>query len=399
MHIVPPKSRSWVIALAAVLAVAAQAASNPRATQPERSSAASPQRIALVIGNSRYAAVAPLTNPRNDAELMARTLRSLGFQVTELIDADQNTMKQAMLNFGRALRDGVDAGLFYYAGHGVQANGINYLIPVDAVIKDQGELDLQAVDVNAFLRVMEGSASRVNIVILDACRNNPFATGFRSASRGLAPVDAPRGTYIAYSTSPANVAEDGTTGNSPYTLALAAAMQVPDQKLEDTFKQTRRTVLSETHDRQVPWETSSITGDFYFQATAGATAGDPNLGTWILNESKSHLVPSGPITRTVIYEAVGDQVKVIADGVYASRPFHTEWTGRFDGRDYPVVGDQGTRSVVRIDAHTLRSISRNAAGRITSINDAVVSADGRTRTVTSTDANRSFESLSFYDRQ
>jgi hypothetical protein len=385
--------------VAAVLAVAAEAASNGRGAQKEPAAAASSHRIALVVGNAQYASVSPLNNPRNDAELMARTLRSLGFQVTELIDADQNTMKQAMLNFGRALRGEIEAGLFYYAGHGVQANGNNYLIPVDAVIKDQGELDLQAIDVNAFLRVMEGSAARVNIVILDACRNNPFASSFRSASRGLAPVDAPRGTYIAYSTAPATVAEDGTTGNSPYTLALTAAMRVPSQKLEDTFKQTRRTVLQATQDRQVPWETSSITGDFYFQAAGAAAEGDPNLGTWILNESKSHLLASGPINRTVVYEAVGDEVKIIADGVYASRPLHTEWTGRFDGRDYPVAGDQGTRSMVRIDVHALRSINRSAAGRITTISDIVVSADGRTRTVTSTDPNHSYESLSFYDKQ
>jgi len=104
--------------------------------------------------------------------------------VTEVVDADQRTMKQAMLDFGRKLRDGADASLFYYSGHGVQARGENYLIPVDASIKDEGELDLQAVDVNPFLNVMEGSASKINIVILDACRNNPFGSSFRSASRG-----------------------------------------------------------------------------------------------------------------------------------------------------------------------------------------------------------------------
>lgn len=235
------------------------------------------QRIALVIGNSDYAAIGRLANPRNDAELMAGTLSGLGFQVTKLIDADQRTMKQAMLDFGRSLRDGVEASLFYYAGHGVQANGQNYLVPVDAVIRDQGELDLQAIDVNAFLRVMQNSASKVNIVVLDACRNNPFASSLRSATRGLAMVDAPRGTYIAYSTAPGTAALDGNGSNSPYTLALTRAMQSPGLKIEDTFKQTRRIVLEETRNEQVPWETSSITGDFFFRPGSAQPLPSPTV--------------------------------------------------------------------------------------------------------------------------
>lgn len=259
----PSRFHPLVLAAALALAFAVDAwAQTPAAAS----------RVALVIGNSDYTSIPRLTNPRNDAELMARTLTGLGFQVTKLIDADQRAMKQAMLDFGRSLRDGVDASLFYYAGHGVQANGQNYLIPVDAAIRDQGELDLQTVDVNAFLRVMLGSASKVNIVVLDACRNNPFAGSFRSASRGLAMVDAPRGTYIAYSTAPGSVAVDGTGTNSPYTLALAQAMQAPGLKIEDTFKQTRRIVLEQTREEQVPWETSSITGDFFFQPGAAIAA-------------------------------------------------------------------------------------------------------------------------------
>ena len=217
-----------------------------------------------MIGNSAYAAVSPLANPKNDAALMAKTLRSVGFDVTEVVDADQRTMKQAMLDFGRKLRDGADASLFYYSGHGVQARGENYLIPVDAEIKDEGELDLQAVDVNAFLNVMEGSASKINIVILDACRNNPFGSSFRSASRGLTMINAPSGTYIAYSTGIDQVAEDGTGANSPYTEALAEAIVKPGVKLEDAFKDARRIVKAATNDKQVPWESTSITGDFYF---------------------------------------------------------------------------------------------------------------------------------------
>jgi CubicO group peptidase (beta-lactamase class C family) len=246
---------SLLLRLALLILVAAAMATDAHAGR----------RIALVIGNGAYSGVSPLTNPKNDADLMAKTLQSVGFEVTKLVDADQRTMKQAMLDFGRKLRDGADASLFYYSGHGVQAKGENYLIPVDAAIKDEGELDLQTIDVNAFLQVMDNSASKVNIVILDACRNNPFASSLRSASRGLAMVDAPRGTYIAYSTGPGDVAEDGDNGNSPYTRALAKAIVRPGVKLEDTFKEARQIVEAATNKKQVPWETSSITGDFYFR--------------------------------------------------------------------------------------------------------------------------------------
>ncbi len=228
------------------------------------------RRVALVIGNAAYTQASRLANPANDARLMAETLERVGFEVTRITDVDQLAMKRAMLDFGRKLRDGVDASLFYYAGHGVQADGRNYLIPVDAAINDESELDFQAIDVNAFLRVMETSSSRVNIVVLDACRNNPFESSFRSASRGLAMVDAPRGTYIAYSTAPGEVAEDGNTGNSPYTSALVSAIATPGIKIEETFKRARATVLDVTGERQVPWETSSITGDFYFTPAAAA---------------------------------------------------------------------------------------------------------------------------------
>ena len=233
------------------------------------------KRIALVIGNAAYTAVSPLANPKNDADLMAKTLQSVGFEVTKITDADQRAMKQAMLDFGRKLHGGVDAGLFYYSGHGVQAKGEDYLIPVDATIKDEGELDLQAIDVNAFLQVMDNADSKVNIIILDACRNNPFAASTRSATRGLAMLDAPRGTYIAFSTGLNQVAEDGDGKNSPYTEALAKAMVTLGVKLEDAFKEARRTVEDATDNKQVPWETTSITGDFYFTRNAAKPSATP----------------------------------------------------------------------------------------------------------------------------
>ena len=222
------------------------------------------KRVALVVGNSNYQHTTVLANPTNDARLMERALREAGFEVTLVLDADQPKLKRAMLEFGRELRKGVDASLFYYAGHGVQVKGENYLLPVDAVLENEDEVDLQAIPVNAFLQTMESAKSPVNIVVLDACRNNPFSRAFRGTSGGLAPVNAPRGSYIAYATAPGAVAADGEGGNSPYTIALASMISLPDLKLEDVFKRTREKVLASTNEKQVPWETSSITGDFYF---------------------------------------------------------------------------------------------------------------------------------------
>lgn len=231
------------------------------------------QRVALVVGNSAYQHAPPLTNPARDAELMAGALEDAGFHVTRLIDADLETLKRAMLSFGRQLRDGdVEAGLFYYAGHGAQVRGENYLIPVSANIASEDEIDLEAINVNDFLSVMNSSKSRVNIVILDACRDNPFATSSRGGPRGLAPVDAPKGTYIAYATSPGSVALDGSGDNSPYTTALAAAMREKGLPIERVFKNARARVLAATGERQLPWETSSITGEFYFHPADAASA-------------------------------------------------------------------------------------------------------------------------------
>jgi uncharacterized caspase-like protein len=234
------------------------------------------RRIALVIGNSDYRFTSPLSNPRNDAALMTRTLSAAGFDVTAIQDGDFRAMKRAFLEFGRALQgEGIEAGLFYYAGHGVQVNGENYLVPVDARIANEDEVDLEAININDFLRVMNASDSGINIVVLDACRNNPFARSFRSISRGLAPVDAPKGTLVAYATAPGDVALDGKGGNSPYTLALSDAIgRGAGRTIEAVFKTARREVLRATDDRQVPWEVSSVTGDFYFHPGA-VPAGAP----------------------------------------------------------------------------------------------------------------------------
>ena len=266
----------FVATLLAVLMVLAEIGNGQAATE---------RRIALVIGNSAYPAGA-LKNPANDAALMTDTLRRLDFDVISAFDADQRAMKRAIQKFGERLETaGRDAvGLFYYAGHGVQAGGVNYLIPIAAEVNRETDLEIEAVSANWVLGQMEFAGNRLNIVVLDACRNNPFTRSFRSRRNGLARMDAPSGTLIAYSTSPGNVAADGDGANSPYTSALVQAMARPGLKIEEAFKQVRVSVMGATGDRQVPWEASSLTGDFRFvpgsapAKTAMAPAASPGAG-------------------------------------------------------------------------------------------------------------------------
>ncbi len=221
-------------------------------------------RVALVLGNATYSG-RPLANPVNDADLVARTLRTLGFEVVSLSDADQPTMKRAILDFGRRLRATDSVGVFYYAGHGVQVDGENYLIPVGSDIRDREEVAISGVNLTEILKTMERASSRLNLAILDACRDNPFPASARSLGQGLAPVNAPSGTLIAYATAPGHVALDGREDNSPYTAALVEAMQTEGIPLEEVFRRARRNVLKATNGRQTPWEHSSLTGEFYFK--------------------------------------------------------------------------------------------------------------------------------------
>jgi formylglycine-generating enzyme required for sulfatase activity len=222
-------------------------------------------RIALVIGNSEYSS-GPLPNPANDAKMIGETLSSLGFEVIARRNADQNTMKRAIQEFGARLEKGGPSavGLFYYAGHGVQLNGRNYLIPTTAQIEREGDVEIEAVSADWVIEQMRYARNRLNIVILDACRNNPFTRSMRSVDHGLASMDAPAGILIAYSTAPGAVAADGSGRNSPYTEALSQAMRDLHEPVEQVFKHVRVGVMSATSGKQVPWESSSLTGDFYF---------------------------------------------------------------------------------------------------------------------------------------
>lgn len=221
------------------------------------------QRVALVIGNSSYD-TGPLLNPVNDARAMASALRETGFEVLEYTDMEsQADMKRAVREFGRKIQNG-GVGLFYYAGHGIQVEGKNFLIPVKAQIYAEEEVEYESVDVGFVLSQMEIARNRMNIIILDACRNNPFARSWRSAATGLAFINAPTGTLIAYSTAPGSVASDGTGSNGLYTEELLRQIRHKGLKIEDVFKNVRAEVLERSDQQQTPWESSSLVGDFYF---------------------------------------------------------------------------------------------------------------------------------------
>jgi len=254
-------------ALAAVMVVLSLLSTGPAAAE---------KRIALVVGNSAYQNITRLDNPRNDATLMADTLSSLGFTLIggrAQLDLDKSALDNAVQNFGRQIQ-GADVALFYYAGHGVQVTGSNYLVPVSANPAREADVDFQMVDVNLVLRQMQGSGTRLNMVILDACRNNPFgARGLRSSEGGLAQMRAPEGTLISYATQPGSVAQDGREGHSPYTKALATTIRTAGLDIFQTFNQVGLTVKRETGGAQQPWVSSSpIDGTFYFVAPAAAAS-------------------------------------------------------------------------------------------------------------------------------
>jgi len=228
-------------------------------------------RVALVIGNSAYAE-AKLLNPVNDARSMAEALRTCGFDVTLLENSNLEKMSEALDAFGVKLRAQGGAGLFYFAGHGLQVRGENYLVPVGAKIFSEAEVPFRALNAGIVLAKMQAAKNKVNIVILDACRNNPFARSWRSSTGGLASMDAPIGTLIAYATAPGQTAADGTGSHGLYTEHLLQTLKEPGLPLENVFKRVRTFVASASGGQQVPWENTSLTGDFYFKAPVpGAT--------------------------------------------------------------------------------------------------------------------------------
>lgn len=227
-------------------------------------------RVALIVGNSDYSnANLRLTNPTNDAAAMQRALRSAGFETIVRLNARRVDLYRAVDEFATRIgRDPHSVGLFYYAGHGVQVDGTNYLIPVDAEVESSVDLEASAFDVGRVLRAMQAAQNDMNIVILDACRNNPLPRT-RGIERGLARMDAPSGTFIAYAAAPGQTAADGRMGtNGVFTGELIRAMAEPGIPLEQMFKRVIAAVKADTHGHQTPWSEASIEGDFYFYQSA-----------------------------------------------------------------------------------------------------------------------------------
>ncbi len=236
-------------------------------------------RVALVIGQSAYRSVPALPNPANDAKMMSDLLTSAGFEITAVPDASQTEMRRAIADFVDKLNSkGTDTvALVYYAGHGLQVDGENFLLPVDVSVLHETDVPLQGVRLNDLLNSLAMIPSKTRIVMLDACRDNPFPELEKSIGHGLALIDTKAGSagsFISFSTSPGAVAEDGVGVDSPYTTALLAAAREPGLTIEQALKRVRVSVNQATDGRQTPWESSSLTTDFYFfPGTAGGRAG------------------------------------------------------------------------------------------------------------------------------
>jgi hypothetical protein len=255
------------------------------------SAAQAEKRVALVIGNSAYQNTGELRNPSNDATDMTAALRRLGFEVTDGRDLDKRAMERAIRQFGLSL-EGADIALFFYAGHGIQVGGQNHLIPVDARLASEGDVDFETLPLSLVLKQMEREA-KTNLVLLDACRDNPLARnlarsmGTRAISigTGLAEVKTGIGTLIGFSTQPGNVAADGVGRNSPYAGALLKHIESSSKDVSGILVDVRNDVLRVTNGTQVPWEHTSLTGQVYFH-DAPAAAPEPPL-------ANSAAVPTG----------------------------------------------------------------------------------------------------------
>jgi len=265
-------TRREVVGLAALAAASALAG---RGAQAQAAAGASGPRVALVIGNAAYPG-APLANAGNDARAMSAVLSALGFEVIEAHDASQGQMVQALQAVRRRLQGRQGIGLLYYAGHGLQLDWRNFMLPVDARPARAADVPRLALDVQTVLDAYRDAGTRMNIVVLDACRDNPFA--HTASARGLAPLDAPPGTFLAYATAPGNVAEDGTlaSGHGLYTGFLVKELQTRQAPIEDVFKRVRLQVRRTSQGRQVPWESTSLEEDFVFGGRAPPPALSPD---------------------------------------------------------------------------------------------------------------------------
>jgi uncharacterized caspase-like protein len=335
------------------------------------------KRVALVIGNAAYAHAGKLANPKNDATDMAANLKALGFEVILGTDLDKRALDGKIRDFARALETG-DAGVFFYAGHGLQVAGQNYIIPIDAKLENERDLDFETVRLDFVLHQMElNREQKTNIVFLDACRDNPLARnlsrsmGTRSANigHGLAQVDAGVGTFVAFSTQPGNVALDGAGRNSPFAAALTKRIKEPGRNLNAIMIDVRKDVLQTTAGKQVPWDHSALTGDFFFDlaaATTGlpkqapaASSDDAQAMKDRIKKLEEELKRTADSTQTAELQRLKDQSQQI------ETQSREDWERIFDlRRNASGEGERSRRQQMETEANTLQmKISRRGQDR------------------------------------
>lgn len=270
-------------------------------------------RHALVIGNSQYKR-SPLDNPGNDAKAVAGVLGILGFDVTLQLDAGRQSMLNAIEEYANRLAARKGVGLFYFAGHGVQLAWRNYLIPVDAVIKSLADVPAHAVELNSLLSGLGKANNPMNVIVLDACRDNPFGEAFPTEHKGLSQFDAPPGSLLAYATSPGNVASDGTGSNGLYTEQLLRELKIREAKIEDVFKRVRLAVRRRSNGGQIPWESTSLEEDFYFLPPGAIAKPNEDVATKRFEEE---LAIWERIKSTISPEPLEDYLRRYPSGLFS----------------------------------------------------------------------------------
>lgn len=290
--------RRWVCIVMLSLIGVPLWAQGDRAIKRERKEMISEQRVALVIGNAAYEQ-SPLKNPVNDAHAMSRALSECDFTVSLHTNLNLDSLNTVVYKFGQMIKRG-GVGLLYYSGHGIQVAGENYLVPVNAKIQEEYQIKTRCLNMNEVLEAMKVAGNRVNILILDACRDNPFADRFKSlgSGGGLAEMVAPTGTFIAYATAPGDVAKDGDGFNSPFTAALVEKMHTPGLSIGDLFIDVRNRVRVATSQRQTTWDASSLTGKFYFRLPSNP----PPLPVPPRQRDNDNIHPPSPLS---LHEAAG----------------------------------------------------------------------------------------------
>ncbi len=312
---------------------------------PTTSLSAPDRRTALVIGNGAYKS-SPLRNPVNDASDFADALQNLGFSVILKTNADQRTMEESIRYFGKKLRSG-GVGLFYFAGHGLQINGRNYLIPIGADLESEADVKYEGVDAGRVLAQMEEAENGLNIIILDACRDNPFARSFRSSDRGLAKMDAPEGSILAYATAPGSIAADGSGRNGLYTSKLLKHINSSGLPVELFFKEVRRDVRNESGRKQIPWTESSLVGDFYFNPKRGIAVVEPpsTEPQKSVKETQKYASISSDVLEPKVVARDGHYIKYDSGVVY-DKNTGLEW---YAGPDNNTTWDEAKRWIASLN--------------------------------------------------